>query len=105
MKKGERKTNEQKERILQGIEKMGVVDGCRHFGISSGTYYNWLNQFKSGGFKKLAGATTIEKTNLIRELEEKNRLLEQLVIEKELQIKMQQEVIKKNLPQWQKKGK
>lgn len=105
MNKGERKSTEEKERILQGIAKMGVVAGCRHYEISAGTYYSWLNQQKAGGFKSLRGAKENEKSAMIRELEEKNRLLEQLVVEKELLIKMQQDVIKKNLPLWKKKGK
>ena len=95
-----RKSAEEKERILAEMQKMGVVEGCKQFKISAGTYYNWRNQYSARGLKGLKKIKTTEQAELIKELEEKTRLLESIVIEKELTIKMQQDIIKKNSPQW-----
>jgi transposase-like protein len=97
-----RKTAEEKEKILKEIEKMGILEGCRHYKISANTYYNWKNQYGSRGLKGLKKVKTSEQRELIKELEAKTRLLEQILIEKELTIKMQQDLIKKNSPLWKK---
>jgi transposase-like protein len=97
-----RKTPEEKERILKEIEKLGVVEGCRTFKISANTYYNWKNKYISRGLKGLKKVKTNEQNEVIKELEERTKLLEQLIIEKDLTIKMQQDMIKKNLPLWKK---
>jgi transposase-like protein len=102
MKTEKRKSPEEKERIIKEIKKMGVVEGCAHFGISAGTYYNWSSQYSGGGIKGLNRVNNSEYKSYIKELEEKSRLMEQLLVEKDLQIKMQQEIIKKNLPLWKK---
>jgi transposase-like protein len=48
-----RKTSEDKEKIIKEIEKLGVVEGRRKYGISASTYYDWDRKYKSNGFDLL----------------------------------------------------
>jgi putative transposase len=100
----QRKTAEEKEKIVIEIEKSGqIIEGCRKYGISASTYYQWHERYHAGGLKGLKSYRSTNDANTPA-LEKENSLLKELVAEKELIIKMQQEVIKKKLLQWNKKG-
>ena len=99
-----RRTAEEKEKILFDIEKTGVVEGCRKHNIAATTYYEWDRKYKAHGLKGLQ--SYIRHTNsTIKNLEQENARLKIMVAEKELKIKMQDELIKKKMLQWDKKGK
>ena len=55
--------------------------------VSEGTYHRWRNQY--GGMKS-------EEARRLKELEDENRRLKQLVAEKELDIQMLKHVASKN---------
>lgn len=55
--------------------------------VSEATYHRWRNQF--GGMKS-------EEAHRLKELEDENRRLKQLVAEKELDIQMLKHVASKN---------
>ena len=95
-----RKTAEQKEKILLDIKNLGVVEGCRKHNISAPTYYQWKKQYDSGGIGSLR-QKKVDKSEL-EKMKYDIIILKELVAEKEIIIKLQDETIKKNLKLWAK---
>jgi putative transposase len=82
-------TEEQIAHALQLVEAGAVAtDVCRKMGVSEQTFYRWK--------KKYAGMGVAELRRL-RQLEEENRRLKQLVADLTLDKHMLQEVIRKKL--------
>ena len=65
-----------------------VDEVCRKMGISEATYYNWKKKF--GGL----GVTELRR---LRQLEDENSRLKQIVADLTLDKQMLQEVLKKNV--------
>jgi putative transposase len=65
-----------------------VAEVCRKMGISDATYYNW---------KKKYGGLGLSELRRLRQLEEENRKLKQLVADLSLDKVMLQDVIQKKL--------
>ena len=65
-----------------------VKDVCRKMGISEATFYNW---------KKKYGGLGVSELRWLRQLEEENRKLKQLVADLSLDKVMLQDVIQKKL--------
>lgn len=98
------RTAEEKERILLDIKRIGVVAGCRKHNVNSSSYYEWLDKYESQGLK---GLRDRRKENLERDVKTRDkeiRLLKEIIVEKELQIKMQQELLEKKYLAWKQKG-
>lgn len=96
---------EEKERIVLDIKRLGVVSGCRKHQISSTLYYGWLEKYTSHGLKGLIPKTSVDSERKLKKMEKENRLLKEIIAEKELTIKMQEQIIKKKSQEWKKKGK
>ena len=99
-----RKTAEEKERIIKEIEKLGVVEGCRKYGVSATTYYEWDRKYKSLGLKGLS-SYNVRSDKEFKRLEKENAQLKELVVAKELQLQFQAELLKKKMEQWKTKEK
>lgn len=95
-----RKTKEEKERLLQEIQKLGVVAGCRRYSIDPTTYYNWLEKYQAHGINGLEDRRLQNQNVMVRKLEKENRILKELMAEKDLEIRMQAELLKKKMEQW-----
>jgi putative transposase len=65
-----------------------VAEVCRKMGISDATFYNW---------KKKYGGLGVSEVRRLRQLEEENRKLKQLVADLSLDKAMLQDVIQKKL--------
>jgi putative transposase len=65
-----------------------VVEVCRKLGVSEQTFYRWRRQFAGMGIAEL---------RRLRQLEDENRRLKQLVADLTLDKHMLQEVIRKKL--------
>jgi putative transposase len=65
-----------------------VAEVCRKLGISEPTFYRWKRKFAGMG---------VAEWRLLRQLEEENRQLKQLVADLTLDKHMRQEVIRKQL--------
>ena len=65
-----------------------VVDVCRKYGVSEQTFYRWKRRFAGVGVAEL---------RRLKQLEEENRKLKQLVADLSLDKHMLQEVITKKL--------
>jgi putative transposase len=82
-------TEEQITYALRQVE-LGtpVAEVCRKLGVSEQTFYRWKRQFAAMGIAEL---------RRLRQLEEGNRTLKQLVADLTLDKHMLQEVIRKKL--------
>jgi putative transposase len=67
---------------------MAVADVCRKLGVSEATFYNW---------KKKYGGLGPSELKRLRQLEDENRKLKQLVADLSLDKAMLQEVVTKKL--------
>jgi putative transposase len=74
--------------LRQADTGISVAEVCRKMGVSEATYYNWK--------KKYAGLGVPEPRKL-RQLEEENQKLKQLVADLSLDKQMLQDVLKKKL--------
>ncbi len=86
-----RKTRYLEEQII-GILKeaeagIPIMELCRKYGISDATYYNWKAKY---------GGMTISEMRRLRQLEDENRRLKQLVADLTLDNQALKAVISKN---------
>ena len=96
-----RRTKEEKERILHEVQRLGVVAGCRKNGIDPRTYYDWLEKYQASGISGLEDRRGRNSDASLRRLERENRLLKEMLAEKELEIKMKDELLKKRIVDWE----
>ncbi len=88
-------TKEQKLSILKEAAEQGVTKTLEKHGIYPATFYSWKEKLSSMGEEGLDYGMTKAHLKRIRELEKENRLLKELVAEKELEGKLKDELIKK----------
>ena len=69
---------EKKLEILSFSEEIGVVDTFRKYGVSTGTFYSWK-----------------KKQEIHGEAEEENRVLRKLLSDREIELEVQRELLKK----------
>jgi hypothetical protein len=98
-----RKTAEQKLAILQDINKLGTVAGCRKHNIAAATYLDWKTRYNSNGIEGLGNNRQSGELALeFKKLQKEASLLKELLIEKDLQLKLQADLIKKKMQAWKK---
>lgn len=86
---------EEKLRILKEARENGVKVTLNKHGVFPATYYNWKKKYEEMGEPGLQHSMTKERLKEIRRMEKEIATLKELVVEKDLTIKMQQELIKK----------
>jgi putative transposase len=74
--------------LRQAEQGTRVTEVCRKMGVSQATFYNW---------KKKYGGMGVPELRRLRQLEEENKQLKQLVADLSLDKQMLQDVIKKKL--------
>ncbi len=85
--KGKRFTDEQIIGVLKEAEGGNkVIDVCRKYGISDATYYNWKAKYHG---------MEINELKRLKQLEDENRKLKQLVADQALDIQSLKYVISK----------
>ena len=72
--------------LKQSETGVTVAEVCRKMGISEATFYNW---------KKKYGGLGVSELRKLRQLEEENRQLKQLVADLSLDKQMLQDVLRK----------
>lgn len=100
-----KRTPQEKEKILLDIQVLGVIVGCRKYNISRTLYYDWLDRYNARGIDGLEDRRGKDMNAQLKRLEKENRILKELLAEKELESKMKDELLKKKFAQWEKKGK
>ncbi|MGQ9620339.1 MAG: helix-turn-helix domain-containing protein [Bacteroidales bacterium] len=100
-----KRTAQEKERIILDIQSLGVIAGCRKYGISKTLYYYWVNKYKASGIDGLEDRRGKNMDFHIKRLEKENRILKELLAEKELESKLKDELLKKKFGQMGKKEK
>jgi len=85
---------EEKLEILEHAKEFGVVETCRKFSVSTGNYYNWRKKFDQKGEAGLKN-TYQRKSKELREAEEENRVLRKLLSDREIELEIQRELLKK----------
>jgi putative transposase len=95
-----RRSKEEKEKLLFEIQKLGVVAGCRRYSVEPSTYYVWLERYQAHGINGLEDRRSQNHDAMIRKLEKENKILKELMVEKDLEIRMQAELLKKKMEQW-----
>ncbi len=74
--------------LRQSESGTGVKEVCRKMGISEATFYNW---------KKKYGGLGVNELRRLKQLEEENSRLKQIVADLSLDKQMLQDVLKKKL--------
>ncbi len=100
-----KRTPQEKERILLDIQSLGVTVGCRKYNISKSLYYDWMDRYNAHGLEGLEDRRTKNMDAQLKRLEKENRILKELLAEKELESKLKDELLKKKFAQWEKKEK
>jgi putative transposase len=95
-----KRSKEEKERIIKEIQKMGIVAGCRHFGLSKSLFYDWVRRYNSLGIEGLEDRRRVDLDKQYKKLEKENERLKQLLAEKELESRMKDDLLKKKMAQW-----
>lgn len=93
--RSQRKTKEEKLAILKEAAEHGVTATCEKHGIYPATYYNWKAKFETMGEDGFTHGMTPDQLKEIKRLRKENQHLKDLLIEKELESKLKDELIKK----------
>lgn len=88
-------TKQEKLVILKEASEQGVKQTLAKHGIYPATYYSWRKKFKEMGEIGLNHGMNQQHLKRIRELEKENQQLKELVAEKELVVRMHEEVKKR----------
>ena len=85
---------EDKLEILTSSEEVGVVATCRKFSVSTGTFYSWKKKYESHGEAGLK-VTYDTKSKALKQAEEENRILRKLLSNRDIELEVQRELLKK----------
>ncbi|MCJ7757016.1 MAG: transposase [Gillisia sp.] len=84
----------EKLEILASSEEIGVVETCRKYSVSTGTFYSWKKKFDNKGEDGLKVNYDL-KSKEFKQVEEENRVLRKLLGNKEIELEVQRELLKK----------
>ena len=104
-KKRKKWTKYEKESILKDIHRLGVVAGCRKHDIAARTYYDWLDKYNAHGIDGLERRKPDNADAELKQLRKENRLLKEILAEKELEARLKDELLKKKMEIWNSEGK
>lgn len=88
-------TKEEKLKIIKEASEQGVKPTLEKYNIYPASYYAWKKKFQTMGEEGFTHGITPEQLKRIRELEKENKALRELVVEKELEGKLKDELLKK----------
>lgn len=74
--------------VKQGENGVKIAEVCRQMGISEATFYNW---------KKKYGGLGVNELRQLKQLQDENARLKQIVADLSLDKQMLQDVLKKNV--------
>jgi putative transposase len=97
-------SQEQKLAILEEAKVAGMAATCRKYNLADSMIYKWRDKLESRGQEALRSHTRASAQEL-RQLEDENRRLKQILADKELELQMQKELIKKKIAAQRANGK
>lgn len=90
-----RKSKEEKLQILKEASQNGVTLTLEKYGIYPATYYTWKQKYEDMGEDGFRHGMTPDQLKEIKRLQKENQQLKELLITKELESKLKDELIKK----------
>jgi putative transposase len=93
---------QQKVAIIKEVETGGVVETCRKHGVYATTYYSWKRKYDQGGEPALEPRFSLQEKKDLKKMEKENQFLKKILAEKELELQMKTELLKKKIQQWKK---
>lgn len=98
-------SKEEKLQILKEAKDAGLELTLRKHGLFPATYYSWRKKYELNGEEGIDDKATRQKTKeYICRLEDELSLLKQLLAERDLELALQDELIKKKYPWANKKS-
>ncbi|MCW3093098.1 MAG: transposase [Ferruginibacter sp.] len=94
MGKRTRKSPQEKQRILEESKTLGLVETARKYEISYQALKNWQGIYAISGLEGLA-AGAVKVSPELKRLQLENQRLKELVADKELELKIKNELLKK----------
>lgn len=88
-------TKEQKLQIIKEATEQGVNTTLEKHGIYPATYYSWKKKFETMGEAGFRHGMTPAQLKEIKRLEKENDMLKKLLAEKELESRLNDEMLKK----------
>lgn len=88
-------TKEEKLEILKEATAHGVTTTLEKFGIYPATYYSWRKKYDTMGEEGLRHGMTLPQLKEIRRLGKENKTLKELLAEKDLEIRLKDDALKK----------
>lgn len=86
---------EEKLAIIKECQSQGVVQTCRKYSIDVSSYYAWLRKFQQQGIEGLKPLRRPPEDPEFKKLKKENERLKRLIADKELEIQIKDELIKK----------
>ena len=88
-------SKEEKLTIIKEASEQGVTTTLEKYSIFPGTYYSWKAKLSQMGEEGLDYGMTKAHLKRIRNLEKENKLLKELVAEKEIEGRLKDDLLKK----------
>ena len=85
---------DEKLKILASCEEIGTLETSRKFSVSTGTLYSWKKKHENHGEAGLKVTYDVRSKEL-KQVEEENRILRKLLSNKEIELEVQRELLKK----------
>jgi putative transposase len=87
----------EKLQVINYAKSNGNVKAAREFGVSVNSIYNWLESYAEQGEAGLRRANKpTEESEELSRLRRENQQLKELVAEKELRLRINEELLKKS---------
>ena len=96
-------SKQEKLDIIKEASTNGVKVTLEKHRVFPATYYNWKRKYEEMGEEGLTHGMTKAQLKEIRRLEKENRMLKELLADKELEGRLKDELLKKKYP-WARKG-
>jgi putative transposase len=87
---------EEKSTILSSSKEIGIVETCRNYSVSTGTFYSWKKKFEHKDEEGLKVSYDTKRKEL-KQVEEENQILRKLQTNKDIELEVQRELLKRKL--------
>jgi putative transposase len=99
MKRNKGRSESEKLAVLEEAKQIGVAAACRKHGVVTSMFYRWKERLEaSGSLKRDPADDGREALRKLRELESENLRLKLILADKELELRIQRDLLKKKMP-------